>query len=157
MSDEPVAIAELLEALQTHVEELTGLIRTLPAERLEQPAPDADGWSARQVLAHLADFELVAAVRVQMMLSTDRPTLPSYGQEDFTARFGPLETPAEALERLTVNRHATLRVLQTLTPEDWDRTGVHPQRGEEALRRTVEWLTRHDRLHLAQLREAASA
>ena len=146
--------AEALEALRTHVDELTALVAALPPERLERPA--AEGWSARQVLAHLADFELVAAVRVRMLLSVDHPQLPAYGQEAFTERFGALETPAEALERLAVNRRATLRVLEALTPEDWERTGTHPQRGEEPLRRTVEMLTRHDRIHLAQLREAAA-
>jgi DinB superfamily len=145
--------AAALEALRTHVDELTALVTALPVDRLERPA--ADGWSARQVLAHLADFELVAAVRVRMMLSVDRPLLPAYGQEEFTDRFAVLETPAEALERLAVIRRSTLRVLEATTAEDWERTGTHPERGEEPLRRTVEMLSRHDRLHLAQLRDAA--
>ena len=152
MSDAPV---ELLDALRAHVDELTGLVRSLPAERLGRPV--AEGWTARQVLAHLADFELVAAVRVRMALSADRPTLPVYGQEEFTRRFADLETAAEALERLAVTRRTTVRVLEALRPEDWARPGVHPERGEETLRRTVEMLVRHDRLHLAQLRDAAAA
>jgi uncharacterized damage-inducible protein DinB len=151
----PPEPAELIEALRAHVEELTGVLRALPAERLEQPA--ADGWTARQVLVHLADFELIAAVRVRVVLSVDRPTLPVYGQEDFTDRFWSVETPAEALERLAVTRRSTLRVLEALAAPDWDRAAVHPERGEEQLRRTVEMLVRHDRLHLAQLRAAASA
>ena len=147
--------AELIDALRAHVEELAGVLRALPAERLERPV--SDGWTARQVLAHLADFELIAAVRVRVMLSVDRPMLPAYGQEDFTDRFWSVETPAEALERLAVTRRSTVRVLEALTDADWDRTAVHPERGEERLHRTVEMLVRHDRLHLAQLREAASA
>jgi len=147
------ARAGVLAALRRHVEELTRLVDALPAERLERPV--AEGWTARQVLAHLADFELVAAVRVRVVLSVDRPTLPAYGQEEFTDRFSALETPAEALERLTVTRRATLRVLEAATDADWERTGTHPERGEEPLRRTVEMLSRHDAAHLAQLRQAA--
>lgn len=144
---------ELLAALRAELEELTGLVTGLPGERLERT--DAEGWNARQVLAHLADFEVVAAVRVQMVLSVDRPLLAAYGQEAFTARFSPRETAAQALERFRVNREATLRVLEALSAEDWTRCGIHPERGEEPLRRTVEFLSRHDRMHLAQLRDAA--
>ena len=146
--------AGLLDSLRAHLEELTGLL-AVAGDRLERPR--ADGWTARQVLGHLADFELVAAVRVRVVLSLDRPQLPAYGQEEFTDRFSLVETPAEALERFAVNRRATLRVLEALEPADWERVGVHPHRGEESLRRTVEALARHDRAHLEQLREAASA
>jgi uncharacterized damage-inducible protein DinB len=146
--------AELLDSLRAHLEELTGLLR-LPEDRLGRR--QAEGWTARQVLAHLADFELIAAARVRVVLSLDRPLLPAYGQEDFTDRFGALETPAEALERFAVNRRATVRVLEAIGPEDWERVGVHPHRGEESLRRTVEQLARHDRVHLEQLRAAAGA
>ena len=139
--------------LREDEEELRRLVGSLPEERLAGPA--AEGWNARQVLAHLADFELMAAVRVRQVLSRERPLLASYGQEEFTDRFSGLEPAAEALERIATVRRATLLVLESLAPEDWERTGVHPERGEETLRRTVELLVRHDRMHLEQLRRAA--
>jgi uncharacterized damage-inducible protein DinB len=141
--------------LRAGLEELTEVVRRLSAAQLERTGPETGGWTARQVLAHLADFELIAAVRVRTVLSMDRPPLASYGQEEFTDRFSALGTAEEALERFTVNRRATLRVVDALTPEDLARTGVHPQRGEEPLRRTLEMLARHDRGHLEQLVLAA--
>jgi uncharacterized damage-inducible protein DinB len=144
---------DLVDELRADLEELTEVIRRLPAGQLQRRP--AEGWTARQVLAHLADFELMAAVRVRTVLSMDRPALPSYGQEEFTDRFSALETAEDALERFTVNRQATLRVLGALEPGDLERVGVHPQRGEETLRRTLEMLARHDRAHLDQLVQAA--
>ena len=145
---------DLVAGLRADLEALTEVVRRLPAGQLErQPA---EGWTARQVLAHLADFELIAAVRVRTVLSVDRPVLASYGQEEFTDRFSALETAEDALERFTVNRKATLRVVTALVPEDLERVGVHPQRGEEPLRRTLEMLARHDRAHLEQLIRAAA-
>jgi uncharacterized damage-inducible protein DinB len=146
--------ADHFSALQADLEELTDVISGLPAERLERRS-GSEGWTARQVLAHLADFELMAAVRVRTVLSMDRPALASYGQEEFTDRFSALETAEQALERFTVNRRATLRVVAALDPEDLERVGVHPQRGEEPLSRTLELLARHDRAHLQQLVRAA--
>jgi hypothetical protein len=147
--------ADVVASLREGVVELALLVRSLPGEQLEQPP--ADGWNAREVLAHLADFELMAAVRVRTVLSRERPVLASYGQEEFTDRFSGLEPPEEALERIAVVRRATLRVLEALASEDWERTGVHPERGEETLRRTMELLARHDQIHLEQLRRAAGA
>ncbi len=144
---------EVLSELRAGLQELSGLVGSLRQEQLERA--QAEGWTARQVLAHLADHELMAATRVRLVLSKDRPALPAYGQEEFTERFSGLETPTEALERFAVNRAGTLRVLGAMLPEDWERAGVHPDRGEETLRRTMEFLVRHDRGHLAQLRRAA--
>jgi uncharacterized damage-inducible protein DinB len=148
-------VTELAADLAADLEELTEVVGRLPADQLERPP--AGGWTARQVLAHLADFELMAAVRVRTVLSIDRPALASYGQEEFTDRFSALETAEDALERFAVNRKATLRVLRALEPADLDRVGVHPHRGEETLRRTLEMLARHDRAHLDQLVRAAGA
>jgi len=141
--------------LRADLEELTEVVRRMPAERLQRRPAEPEGWTARQVLAHLADFELMAAVRVRTVLSMERPALASYGQEEFTDRFSALETAEDALERFMVNRKATLRVLAALAPADLERVGVHPQRGEETLRRTLELLARHDRAHLDQLVRAA--
>jgi uncharacterized damage-inducible protein DinB len=149
--------ADIAAELRADLDELAVVVRRLPAAQLEQRPAGTGGWTARQVLAHLADFELMAAVRVRTVLSVDRPLLASYGQEEFTDRFSALETADEALERFTVNRRATLRVVAALEPADLERVGVHPARGEETLQRTLEMLARHDRAHLDQLVRAAAA
>jgi hypothetical protein len=147
--------SSVVAELRASLEALTGAVRRLEHSQLERHGPEAEGWTAPEVLAHLADFELIAAVRVRTVLSLDRPALASYGQEEFTDRFSALETAEEALERFTVNRRATLRVVAALDPADLARVGVHPQRGEESLSRTLEMLARHDRAHLEQLVRAA--
>ena len=144
---------EVVHELRAGLEALEGLVHSLREDQLERP--QAEGWTARQVLAHLADHELMAATRVRLVLSLERAALPAYGQDEFTERFSGLEAPAVALQRFAVNREATLRVLDALAPGDWERVGVHPHRGEETLHRTMEFLVRHDRGHLAQLRRAA--
>ena len=148
---------DVVAELRANLDELTRAVRGLPAGQLERRPGAAEGWTARQVLAHLADFELMAAVRVRTVLSTERPALASYGQEEFTDRFSDLEPAEDALERFAVNRKATVRVLAALEPADLERVGVHPHRGEETLRRTLEMLARHDRAHLDQLARAAWA
>jgi uncharacterized damage-inducible protein DinB len=144
---------ELVAALRADLDQLIEIAGPLPDEAMERQR--SEGWTARQVLAHLADFELIAAVRVRTILSLDRPTLATYGQEEFTERFGRLESAGDALERFAVNRRATVRVLEAIGKAEWERPAIHPLRGEETLSRTVQMLVRHDRDHLEQLRRAA--
>src|SRR5262245_1708261 len=99
--------AELLAALRRAPAELRALAGSLPEDRLERA--EAEGWTARQVLAHLADFELMVGVRVRSVLTRDQPALANYDQERFTERFGGLEGAAEAIARFEVNRLATAR------------------------------------------------
>jgi hypothetical protein len=144
---------DLIRSLRESGEELPRLLESLPAGSDGQPSPDS--WSAAEVMSHLADFEMIAGARIRAILTLDRPFLPAYDQERFTARFGALAPPDESLERFLLTRRATLRVLEALDAEEWDRRGVHPVRGEEPLRRTIEMLVRHDREHLEQIRQTA--
>lgn len=144
----------LLDELRATPAALARLLEALPREA----APgDSAEWTPRQVLAHLADHELIAATRVRLVLSLDRPRLPQYGQVEFTRRFAHLTDPGQALTLFRTTREATLRVLEAIGPLDWERRGIHPVRGEETLRRTAEYLLRHDRGHLAQASEISSA
>jgi hypothetical protein len=144
---------DLIRSLRESAEELPRLLGSLP-EGSAGP-PSRDGWSAAEVTSHLADFEMIAGARIRAILTLDRPFLPAYDQERFTARFGALGPPEESLERFLLTRRATLRVLEALATEEWDRRGVHPVRGEEPLRRTIEMLVRHDREHQEQIRQTA--
>ena len=146
--------ADLAAELAATAAELRGLVGTMSPADLRRAPPD--GWSPEQVLAHLADFELIAGVRVRAILTKERPALVTYGQEEFTGRFAGLENAEGLLERFTVNRMATVRVLERLEEADWERTGLHPVRGEETLRQAAGYLLRHDRDHLEQIRAAAA-
>src|SRR5262245_56862395 len=48
--------AELLAALRASREEVLGIVRGIPAERLEEGRYE-NGWNGRQILAHLASIE----------------------------------------------------------------------------------------------------
>jgi uncharacterized damage-inducible protein DinB len=146
----------LVDQLGSTPEELAALIDGAPAERLATPAREGE-WTPAEVLAHLADHEVIVGARIRLVLSLQRPRLPVYGQAEFTRRFGQIRDSRQSLDLFTTNRRATLAILQAAAPLDWERRGLHPVRGEETLRRTVEFVLRHDRGHLRQIREALQA
>jgi hypothetical protein len=148
---DPVAV------LHSTLDEMEHLLNGASISQLRQK-PAADEWSPSEVLNHLADSDLVFSVRARMMVTQDRPMLVGYDQEAWTARFGDLDaTPQDTFERWRALRLANLRMIESLQPEEWDRVGVHTERGEESVRLHVRLIAGHDRVHLDQFREGLSA
>ena len=144
--DDPVAV------LRATLDEVPRLVATASTEQLSRsPAPGE--WSPSEVLNHLSDSDLVTGTRIRMIVTQDRPTIVGYDQEAWTARFGSLDaTPQETVERWLVLRRTNLRVYESLRPEDWDRVGLHSERGAESVRLTLQLQAGHDRVHLDQFR-----
>ena len=68
-------------------ETLANSLRGLDDRRLY--APEAEGkWSIAQVVRHLADTELVIAVRFRMVIAHDRPVITGFDQDAFADRIG---------------------------------------------------------------------
>jgi DinB family protein len=123
----------------------------IPADKVS--IPEAPGkWSARIVVAHLADSELVGAFRLRMILAHDRPALAPYDQDLWAKRLRYEHTDLEAsLERFTVLRRANLTFWASASPAELARVGIHGERGEESIDRMRRLYAGHDLAHLRQL------
>jgi DinB superfamily len=147
--DDPVAV------LRAGLEEVPRLVAGASDEQLQR-APAPGEWSAWQVLSHLADSDLMAGTRVRMIVTQDRPALVGYDQEAWTARFSGLDNDVhETLERWRALRRTNIKIFGSLSRAEWERVGLHTERGEESARLTVQLMAGHDRVHLAQFRRAA--
>src|SRR5438874_123711 len=93
---------EPLEILASTPGALAGIVNSVPAERLLQKLSPGE-WSPAEVLAHLADSELVSAFRVRKMVSEPGSEIPAYDQDawsrgmDYASR-----APAESLQTFTL-------------------------------------------------------
>ena len=131
---------------------LAALVTDVPETELRRP--EAPGrWSVGEVLAHLADSELVWAFRLRMILGQDRPTLGGYDQDAWARRlrYADLD-PDASLERFAGARAWNLALLEHLPDEDLERVGIHAERGEESVRHMIRLYAGHDLVHLAQVR-----
>lgn len=109
-------------------------------------------WSARQMLAHLGDSELVGAFRFRMILAHDRPGLPGYDQDAWAKHLHYDDADVEAaLTTFTALRRANLRILERTSPEQRQRVGLHSERGDESLGFMMSLYAGHDLVHLRQL------
>lgn len=127
------------------------LIRGLTEGQLEtKPAPGK--WCIKEIVAHLADGEVILGSRYRFIGAHDRPPLPGYDQDAFVERLGPMNAKAADLaDDFAMARAVNLGLLERLPREAWDRVGLHAERGEESIRSTVATYAGHDRIHLAQI------
>ena len=146
-----------LEVLRATLEELPRLVCRVSPDALNR-SPGAGEWSPREVLNHLADADLVVCARVRMIVTQDRPVLVATDQDAWTSRFAALDPdPRATLDRWQALRRANLLMLDSLTTDEWQRVGLHSERGEESARLSVELHAGHDRMHLDQFRRAVKS
>jgi hypothetical protein len=121
-------------------------------ELAAKPAPNR--WSARAIVHHLADSEMTAAVRLRLLLATDRPTIHGYDQDVFAQRLH-YDRPHEAsLEAFRYARECTAQILDRLSEADWLREGTHSEAGAYGVTRWLEIYGNHAHRHARQIAEA---
>ena len=132
---------------------LADLVVSAPEKKLcERPAPDK--WSVAELLAHFADAEIVNTWRYRQMIEHDGCPLPGYDQElwhklgDYSSR-----RPEESLMLFRLLREANLRMFAQLTPDEWQRNGMHAERGPMTVRDLALQIAGHDLNHLQQIRK----
>jgi hypothetical protein len=115
------------------------------------PAPGR--WSVNEILAHLAEDELTSTWRYRQMLEHEGPELRGFDQ-DLWAHLGdyPSWDAHEALEMFRLLREANLRMLARLTPEQWQRYGIHAELCRLTLQELCRHMAAHDMNHVDQVR-----
>lgn len=123
-----------------------------------QWSPDPGLWSTAQLLAHLADAEIVFAYRLRMILASPGVAIQAYDQQEWSAaQRAEASDACESLSLFAAVRAGDLRLLRALTAEERERYGVHAERGRESLGYLMRLQAGHDRNHLAQVERLAAA
>jgi hypothetical protein len=129
--------------------ELARLSTLLPADQIAL-RPPAGKWSAREIVAHLADCELVFGFRLRQTLAEDNPTLQPFDQDKWAAQYGGYEFDS-ALRMFSAARNWNLLLLDGVSQAERSRPANHPERGDVTLWMIVETMAGHDLNHLQQI------
>src|SRR2546421_916020 len=100
------------------------------------PAPGK--WSAREIVHHLADSEMTAAIRLRLLIATERPQIVGFDQEEFARRLyydRPIEASVEAFKSA---RRTTAEILDRMSEALWAREGTHSEHGRYTVQRWLE-------------------
>jgi uncharacterized damage-inducible protein DinB len=132
------------------------LLSRAPASKLrKQPAPGK--WSISEILAHLADVELVVGYRIRTILGAPGTNIQAFDQDQWAQAmsYGKADS-RKSLERFNAFRKANLDLLKTLSPAQWKYHGIHAERGEESIETIAKLSAGHDINHLRQIEKILS-
>jgi DinB superfamily len=119
--------------------------------------PRPGKWSAREIVHHLGDSEMTAAIRLRLLLAVDRPQIAGYDQDEFARRLH-YDRPMEAsLEAFKAARRATAEILERMTDAEWRREGTHTESGAYTTERWLEIYASHAHKHAEQILVARDA
>jgi hypothetical protein len=136
---------------------LDRLIKGVSTSKLrKRPAPEK--WSVAEILAHLADSEMVRGWRMRHILGAPGTPIQAFDQ-DAWALSGHYEKrdPRKSVELFRVLREANLALLKSLAPQQWKHHGVHAERGEESIEHIVRMFAGHDINHTKQIERILGA
>lgn len=151
----------------THEQRLEwiGVLEALPARMrqavaaLDDAALDAPyrpgGWTRRQVVHHVPDSHLNAYVRTRLALTEDAPTIRPYDEKKWAELADTRMEPDVSLDLLEALHARWVRVLRSMSEDDFARTWIHPASGEwdlDGLLQLYAWHSRHHLGHLGSLR-----
>ena len=116
-----------------------------------RPVPDQ--WCIVELVCHLADIDtLVLRGRIHAMLEKERANLSSIDPNALAEKNRYIKrTFAEAMAGFRNARRESLSAVQQVSPEDWNRVGLHPRFGEVSLGSWIVAWFFHDASHLRQL------
>ena len=113
--------------------------------------PLADAWSQTEILAHLADFEVVCfQIRVELFLRGE--PIRSLNADERAAEIPYAAiNPLTSLEVFERERERSLARLRQLSPDQLECRAVHGELGAMTLGRLLTEWVRHDLSHIRQL------
>jgi hypothetical protein len=146
-----IAGQDPLKVQAATAKKLERMIKGATSAKLQKrPAPEK--WSATEILAHLADAEIVVSWRLRSILGSPGTPIQAFDQDAWVAAGHYAKRDArKSLEQFRVLRDANLALYKNLTPQQWKHHGVHAERGEESVERIAQMMAGHDINHLEQV------
>jgi len=138
---------------------LRAAVKGLSETQLDTPYRPG-GWSVRQVVHHVPDSHMNSYMRFKLALTEDEPTIKPYAEDRWAELKDSKATPVEVSLMMLDSLHDRwVRLLRSLTPEEWKRTFRHPELGAMTLEKTLAlyaWHGKHHVAHITELRKQMS-
>src|SRR5713226_4102946 len=118
---DPIERASLVKRYKDGHRAVVDALRGVREEELDRSA--SGEWTPRQIAHHLADSEMMSAIRLRRLVAEDDPLLSGYDEVEFArnlARDRPVEPSIEAMRWA---RESSAQILDRLTEQEWTRTG----------------------------------
>ena len=147
---------DALKAQRATAAKLKKATRGLTPKQLKWK-PEPGKWSIAEILAHLADVEIVIGWRMRSAIGASGITIQPFDQDVWATVFRYADRDAKrSIETFRVLRENNLMMLQALPREAWDNYGMHQERGKETVAHITRMIAGHDLNHLKQIEGIAA-
>lgn len=128
------------------------ILQNVSEEQAHELRDGPQGWSIVEIVCHLRDFDDIFYRRANMMLEQDHPQLPAYDHEAMAIESAyQRQSAAAAYEALKASRRRFIDFFKSLTEQQWQRGGIHPERGGFTMTDALIQVGLHDIDHLEQI------
>ncbi len=148
--------AALLDLYRSALADLDEAVAGITEDDLDRPQASG-GWTARQVIHHLADSEAMAYIRLRRLLAEDMPVIRGYDEPEWARRLHYDRPIGASLAVTAAVRASSLELLESLTPAEWGRHGTHSDAGAYSVDRWLRIYAGHPHDHADQIRKARRA
>jgi hypothetical protein len=120
--------------------------------------PAASKWSILEQVVHLSDVEIAVGYRVRAILGADDSiAIQPFDQDKWQQNLNYNNRDLEPmLAAFTAARENNISLYRSLTEAQWNKYGIHAERGKETVRDIVVLQAGHDLNHLKQIKEILS-
>jgi hypothetical protein len=132
-------------------------ISNLDEQQLNVPYRDG-GWTAKQVIHHVADSHMNAYMRFKLGLTEDNPTIKPYDEAAWADLSDTKNLPVNISLTLLHALHVRwVELMKNMTEADWQKTVYHPEHKKDIplwnMLGIYAWHGKHHAAHITALRE----
>ena len=144
--------AELIQRYRDGYSVVKEALSGITAEELDRSA--SGEWTPRQIAHHLADSEMMSALRIRRLLSEDEPVIHGYDEAAFARKLTSDRPIEPSIEAMRWARETTAQLLDRMTEDEWRKVGTHTESGPYS---AEDWLTiyaAHAHDHAVQIKRS---
>ncbi len=140
-----------LDVLTSTPAVLRAMLSSMPPALVGAPGPD--GWSPKDVTAHLLSIADVASLeRARLIIEHDNPALPNIDEGATLEASGVRPWPLDRLlDAFAEARGARMAALRQLSAADLGRRGRHQLAGDVSVADVLNHVAYHDLMHIQQV------
>jgi hypothetical protein len=111
----------------------------------------SDEWTPRMIAHHLADSEMMSAMRLRRLITEKNPVIDGYDEVEFARKLTSDRPIEPSLEAMRWARETSAQILERLTEEDWRRAGTHSESGPYSVEDWLAIYAKHGHDHAKQI------
>ena len=151
-----MGIKEIAIAYRASTEAFEKLVAGIPSDQLDTKHPE--GWSARQVIHHMADSEAQSYARIRRLIAEPEGTIiQGYDENAWgdSAVLGYATLPIDfSVKVFSAVRASSLIMIERLTDADLVKSGLHTESGPFSIENWCRGYTAHPLDHIGQIEKA---